>query len=144
MPKAVSHSQVAVKGDTVWGITSQALERKLGRKPTNAEINAIVRNATVPSGDVNKIKPGERVKINFGPAAAPKKPPVTRDPKPGERPVTRDPKPRGPGTPNRPKPDESVTKPSKPRRKKPKPKKKQKVRLKQPVTRNTAQGMRRY
>jgi hypothetical protein len=125
MPKAVSHSQVAKKGDTVWGITTQALERKLGRKPTNAEINAIVRNATVPSGNVNKIKPGERVKINFGPAAAPAKPtrpPVTSDPKPRGGRVTADPKPRGPGTPNKPKPKPSVTKPLKPKRKKPKPK----------------------
>jgi hypothetical protein len=79
--RQVSASVRAKKGDTVWGITSRELEAKLGRKPTNAEINKTMRNAgtKVPSGDINKIKPGDLVQINLrGIGAAPTKKPATR------------------------------------------------------------------
>lgn len=79
--RQVSSSVRAKKGDTVWAITSRALEGKLGRKPTNAEINKTMRNSgtSVPSGDINKIKPGDLVKVNLrGIGAAPTKKPTTR------------------------------------------------------------------
>ena len=79
--RQVGSSVRARKGDTVWAITSRALEGKLGRKPTNAEINKTMRNSgtSVPSGDINKIKPGDLVKVNLrGIGAAPTKKPTTR------------------------------------------------------------------
>lgn len=79
--RQVSSSVRARKGDTVWAITSRALEGKLGRKPTNAEINKTMRNSgtRTPSGDINKIKPGDLVKVNLrGIGAAPTKKPTTR------------------------------------------------------------------
>lgn len=64
--KQVQQSFTVKKGQTVWGLTSKAIEAKLGRKPTNAEINTVMRNHTkTASGDINKIKPGEKVTINL-------------------------------------------------------------------------------
>ena len=55
---------IAKKGDTVWAQTEKVLRDRLGRKPTNAEINRAMRNkVTVPSGDINKIRPGDRTRI---------------------------------------------------------------------------------
>ena len=55
---------IAKKGDTVWAQTEKVLRDRLGRKPTNAEINRAMRNKVkVPSGDINKIRPGDRTRI---------------------------------------------------------------------------------
>ena len=55
---------ITKKGDTVWAQTARVLQDRLGRKPTNAEINsAMRRGVTVPSGDINKIRPGDRTRI---------------------------------------------------------------------------------
>lgn len=51
------------KGDTVWALSRRALEQQLGRKPTNAEIAAVVNKVNVPSGNRNLIYPGERITI---------------------------------------------------------------------------------
>jgi len=51
-------------GDTMWSLTSRALREQTGRKPTNAEINAAMRNAARgPRANKNLIKPGETVRI---------------------------------------------------------------------------------
>lgn len=51
------------KGDTVWALSRRALEQSLGRKPTNAEIAAVVNKVSVPSGNRNLIYPGEKITI---------------------------------------------------------------------------------
>lgn len=54
------------KGDTMWGIVSRDLEKRKGRKPTNAEINRALKAARAPrSGDKNKIKPGDKITLSY-------------------------------------------------------------------------------
>lgn len=89
--RQVSSSYVVKKGDTVWALTTRALTDKLGRKPTNAEINRVMRSGTkTVSGNIDKIKPGERVTINLrsvgdtssvGAGRTPGRPPATTPPR---------------------------------------------------------------
>jgi hypothetical protein len=52
------------KGDTMWSIVSRDLEKRTGKKPTNAEISRALKVQRVPgSGDKNKIKPGENISL---------------------------------------------------------------------------------
>ena len=54
------------KGDTMWALAARMLEERTGRKPTNAAINRVVKNARVPgSGDKNKIKPGDKITFSY-------------------------------------------------------------------------------
>lgn len=59
----VSITYTVKKGDTVWALTRRALEAETGKKPSNAEIQALVNKVSVPSGNRNLIYPGEKVKI---------------------------------------------------------------------------------
>lgn len=60
---AVSVTYTVKKGDTVWALARRALESETGKKPSNAEIQALVGKVSVPSGNRNLIYPGEKVKI---------------------------------------------------------------------------------
>ena len=93
-PSANSVTYTVKKGDTVWALARRALESETGRKPSNAEIQAMVNKVSVPSGDRNLIRPGEKVKIPL------------KDPKPradGRRPA--------PGGTGRPAPKTAPAKP---------------------------------
>ena len=93
-PSANSVTYTVKKGDTVWALARRALESETGRKPSNAEIQAMVNKVSVPSGDRNLIRPGEKVKIPL------------KDPKPradGRRPA--------PGGTGRPAPKAAPAKP---------------------------------
>ena len=70
------------RGDTVWGLTRQALTEQLGRRPTNAEVLQVVRQVQVPSGNVDLIRPGEQITIPVGPGyeSGPSDPPPGFDP----------------------------------------------------------------
>lgn len=82
MAGPVSYTYTVKKGDTVWALSRRALQNELGRKPTNAEIQALVNKVSVPSGNRNLIYPGEKITI---PIRTPRPTPPGRRPAPGGR-----------------------------------------------------------
>lgn len=83
-------------GDTVWGVSTDVLRKRLGREPNNGEINTEVNRIAAASGLSNKnlIHPGEKLVVPPPgqdvppPRPAPQLPPAQgqgRPARPGER-----------------------------------------------------------